>query len=239
MHRALPTEAGKAKIVWDRQVVPRTRGRYRRPERQGQTITLPRSAIREVYPLRGGEMYLAKFDPPFRFMFFGTDEDVFITGVSKRAFQAFQAGGEEAFFGAMKPQVIKNLEAEGFGPAVRQGDIWACRYMPDWQNICRSKMLSCPAQEIGEPIIVSSRPLVGTRHLLKGELMIASVINKVTEKRRKRKHHLQISKKTYIFATGTVSAPDHKPLELRDGIYLLARSENLSEYDPFPIRGRD
>lgn len=228
--KRLPSRAGIAQIFW--------RGRF--PQRQEKMIEMPEEGLTKIHALKGGELCLANYGQPVNCtVLFGTDADksIFLTGVTDSAYEKFKHGGEETFFDYLKPQIIKELQAMGFGPTHRQGDIWLIKVSDKWSQALATELFSLPVVPVRRPASMKGRRILETRHRLTGETVNVYVATNII-RHKKHKNKRIVNTKRYVLVTGMITAPDHPLFDASDGIYAAARTENITGLVP-PRNGGD
>lgn len=218
-----PSKAGLAEIVYSS---------YRRetPHREGAMIMLPDNPDGlDFFPLKNGHQFLAAISPPplmpgndpgTNYWFGGTDEGPFLVQLRHEPYDVLTTKGEDAFFEALKPPVIRELERE-FGVASRrQGDIWAVPLPFGWDELNRM-FIVCGERNAGidpwivRPHPIENHPLFGTRHRLTGQ---GNGVTRWTMTAHNPPHS--------VYAEGIISAPDHSPMDLT-GLHVLRQAEVL------------
>ena len=207
-----------------------------------KTIILP-EVTKELYPLMLNQFIaVVSFDKDKKdsYYFFGIDDRPFVSILSPNAINAFNMFGIEGFYDSLKPWVIKECASDSNKP-VRQGDIWAIRIAESWgaisKGIFQGKMISYNYKVK----TVKSAELYYTRHRLTGELGQAVIITSKKHLARIKSGLKVKNLKTEftILGCGELTAPDHEPLDLRDGIYALTRSIGISRGQTYSRRGDD
>lgn len=190
-------------------------------------VILPYAENFEFTPLRDGVqfLYLANWTP----WFIGTDVDgaLFATSLAMQIRRIFEEGGEPAFYEALKPEAIRECEtASGCEKTRRQGDIWTYPLGDDWKKIdCSRWIRTSPPDRRArwkkrrfDPILIEGKTAVfGTRHQLVGRWQTFWMSS--TETR---------PGIPLIVGEGTLSAPDHAPLDLK-GPHLIAQTAMLAD----------
>jgi hypothetical protein len=201
-----PKKAGVAEIQFEE---------YRiHVELIGNVIHLPSWEENDFFRLKKGKQFLfVQKGTLDSYWFGGTDENPFVVEITKEAFQAFEKGGEKAFYDFLKPEVIKKLEKKNKRvEAKRQGDIWAfpvpfvtlegLEFLDDMLD------LDYYTFETDE----KSVSVLGTRHTIDGNYM-----------------DFEGSYRNYrALAQGTLKSPNHKPLEL-ETLHLLVQTNGLAD----------
>lgn len=185
------------------------------PRRKGADIFLPRNPYSDFFPLKGGEQFLYTFrDIPVSrvptIYFGGTDENPFLVRLHGGPLEAYEKGGEDAFFDFLKPREIRRLEQRLHVIAKRQGDIFAMPLPFDWPDVdlITAVVRGYPSIQGPAEDDVSIRHLFDTRHTMDG---LASTLD---------------PSRTRILGQGIITAPDHAPLVL-DGIHLIVQAVGL------------
>lgn len=216
----LPKKAGRAVLKfspWARWI-----------HREGDTIAIPLKPSVEFYPLLEGEQFLVRWHrhrcqncgtatQPFELYFGGTDQRTsFLVDLYRTAFRYFQRGSEPAFYRALKPLVIRVLEARwGRDRTRRQGDIFAYPLPWGWDKLTKRAI----EQRDDWFYIDHERTdmLFSTRHRLTGYLgRVGGPTVGLTER----------GTSILTVGEGRVIAPDHEPLKL-DGPHIIAQTAQL------------
>ena len=214
--KELPEKAGLAVLDWDNGVS--------RPQRDEKTIAVPRNGGVEFFPLKEGAQFLLLISDVgswqrqgFRSVYFGgTDEQPFLVELEADAFAAFARGGETAFFTALKPKLIKDVEQTyrdqeaALRRTKRQGDIFAHALRWPWKGLILHHL-----KQLGTEVTLKHADvaLFGTRHDFRG------FIGEFT---------LPETGAKALVGEGVVEAPDHSPLELK-GPHVLAQTNFLQD----------
>lgn len=198
-----PKKAGVAELHFDSKTAT--------PQRDGTHLTLPLVRDAEFFALKGGEQFVADFGSQFgyqgtRFWFGGTDEGPFLVGLQEKPVKRLLEDGEDGFFDALKPNLVKRLERELKVTTRRQGDIFAVPLPWSWHEVNALSLCLTGKIVAASPFRVKQIPVLDTRHRLTGKAL-----------------------QTLPIATGVLSAPDHKPLRL-SGLHWFAQAEGL--WDP-------
>ncbi|PLX20898.1 hypothetical protein C0584_03890 [Candidatus Parcubacteria bacterium] len=201
---------------------------------RGKHIILPRNLLREIHMINDGTQAIARFDykGPCRYIFFGMDENPFMTGVTRTSWNVFKTQGEKAFYSSLIPDEILEIFALAGKPILRQGDIWATKLADTWHEAVNTVNLHLGlSTKTKHYIEANNHPLFNTNHLLGGGILVASKTIKISPKKKSRKTRQEPDRNTQIdfhLASGTISAPDHEDLVLKNGVYVVARSKNLT-----------
>ena len=190
-------------------------GKNWQPVRDGKKINIPFFPEVEFFVLKDGDQFLLRFscDNRYQYFFGGTDEQPFLVQLRDEPFFAFVRGGEQGFFEALKPPMIRELEKIYQTTAKRQGDIFAMPIPYTWQELQDAIFVSCGRKlEIeGGPKNMGS-DVFHTRHNLKGKVIKYGL-----------EHEIR------MFGEGVLEAPDHAPVKL-EGVHLLGQATGL--FDP-------
>ncbi len=235
----LPQNAGTVRLVLDPKVsLPRREANkgvpiLRLPFRKGTTVTALKAGEFVVhYPERsiplfawlgGRPLNLARLGesrhPSFTLLA-GYDGAPFIRGVPEEVYQAFVRFGEEAFHRALVPSHVSRLkDALGTLPTVRQGSVWAVRIPLGLHELSECTTDPSGRRRIGRLAdYLSGRagglvePILGTSHNLCGKSarVDLKVGGSVIEGAR--------------IGSGVLSSPDYGLLDVREGLYLFART---------------
>ncbi|MBI4149263.1 hypothetical protein HY491_02345 [Candidatus Woesearchaeota archaeon] len=205
----LPTKAGKA--------VLKLAHKYTYPELANGTITLPKWRGNKFFPLRRGRQFLFVDNTVNNtlsafYWFGGTDEQPFLTEVTKVAAEALIDGGEAAFFAALKPQTIHDLEKKLHAPSRRQGDIFIMPLPFGWDALQRSLDDFGIRVEDKELVAATEVPVFGTSHVLTGKILDDVYHDSHGE--------------PVIIASGRLTAPNHRARRLK-GPNLLMQAVNI------------
>lgn len=189
------------------------------PKRDDKEILLAEDPNIEFFRLSHGQQFLLQI-PAYlptsasRTWFGGTDENPFLVPLVNHAFNIFEQEGEEAFYEALKPEVITAVERRFNVVSQRQGDIWAAPVPYSWEKMKFIRFLCFG--EAPEPREVLAEHLFGTRHVLTGLIT--------------RPRFAPIDLDTHYvwpnFGEGTIEAPDHTPLKL-EGVHVLTQTKLL------------
>lgn len=236
--KELPKKAGMAEIKWvdthhrtkaDRMLA----GHDGRVMRIGDQIILPADSTVEFFPLRDGDQFLF-YDglnhgaSGGRVYFGGTDEKPFLVRMNPQILTTIRLGGEIEFFDRLRPREISRFEQLFGVKAIRQGDWHAVPLPWSWKEITglhelltrqhlevqtrsMSEILQYKVddpEKQGKAVIM----LNNTRHKLEGKW--AEVIINTNGGR------------NCIIGEGLLTAPDHKPVELK-GPHALYQTECL------------
>ncbi len=201
--KELPKSAGKAILEWDKGVKSFSRDKNR--------IVLPLNQRLSYFPLQEGNQFLAYLprDRQREAWFGGTDEEPFLVEMNPEVAEHFvnDCGSEKAFYEYLVPESVAILSKETGVPYRRQGDIFAARFCGEPYFEARLKMLLGNRADMHN----GQFRVLGTRHEAKG---LAITIEKDYPQSR-------------ILFKGTIEAPDHKPLALDDGLYLLDQTRHI------------
>jgi hypothetical protein len=199
----LPKSADKAALEWDRGV--------RVPSREGKRIALPLDQRPCYFPLQEGRQFLLYLPRGGQreAWFGGTDEEPFLVEMNPEVIEHFlsSSGSAEAFYNYLVPESVTTLSGETGVPYRRQGDIFAARFCGEQYFEKRlARLLGNRAN------VHNSRfRVLGTRHEARGTVVTIDEGG--------------VQSKTLV--RGTIEAPDHKPLVLDDGIYLLDQTRHI------------
>ena len=191
------------------------------PTREGRLITLPVRKGSEFFPLQGGYQFLfrcfRKHGDLGRSAYFGgTDEkSAFLTMVwPHEIFEAFEGGGEDGFYDALKPQVLHFWEENLGALSSRQGDFYYLP-LPLWNEL--KPGLSLALQNDLHLKTARSTPIAESRHKITG-LVTDEIV------------YLDEDGGVYLitFGQGILRAPDHQPSQL-DCVHLIIHSRLESD----------
>lgn len=196
--KQLPRQADKARLAWDTGIST--------PRRDTKHISLPRDNMAQFFSLREGNQFLYK--PHIanrssnRFWFGGTDEEPFLVEMEEAAGNAFiqSYGSEQGFYNALVPQHIATLCKETGQDYRRQGDIFGARFCGE-AHFERNL-----AHVLKTEVKHGESQVLGTRHVGKGAFM-------------------RVGDATLF--RGVLLAPDHAPLNLSDGLYVLGQTRHI------------
>ena len=201
MKGKLPTRADKASLGWDRT--------QSQPSRDGKTITLPWEDKDFYFPLREGKQFLFASKRRSESVWFGgTDEEPFLVEMQRQALDAYvnTSGSEQDFYRALVPERVLEMAQENHESYRRQGDIFATRFCSEpYFEKSISRLAHCKVTE-GETRIL------GTRHQGRGRCIIFDP---------------HATSPSNILFKGVIEAPDHAPLRLEDGFYLLGQTRHI------------
>lgn len=193
-----------------------------RPNRRGSTLFFPfRLDQVDIYPLQNGEQFLLVPKDGWGWQigpyFGGTDERPFVTEVARHYAETFLRDGEDAFYEALVPPVIKILQERIGGQLRRQGDIFALPLPLSWTEMCaeyrRHKASGKRRMVTGS----GATRVLGTRHQLSGCWAKREPVFR---------HGGQLVNVYTRVVQGTLSAPDHADLVLH-GPHAIARNMDV------------
>jgi len=170
----------------------------------------------EMFPLKPDfEQFLLLRKPPSgrywndgQAWFGGTDEAPFLVQMNPAVYR--WAEQPDGFYGCLIPPIMLALTRKWGGNYRRQGDIFAFPLPFSWQHV---KEVGDFTRANGMPFEeVNCEHVFGTRHILQGSWGRVMVAGKVA-----------------IVAEGTITAPDHSPMELK-GPHVLDQTAHL--FDP-------
>lgn len=198
-----PDHAGKAKIEFSN---------VNNPVRQGVDIALPNARDNEFFPLRAGRQFLFRHwgDHEDHYWFGGTDEQPFLTRITKAPYQAFFKGGEPTFYQHLMPDLVVELRQDFGFRYRRQGDIFAVSLPYRWSELIKYAALMAD-NGIKQRALDNFR-VFDTRHVLTGSSV----------------EDVPIGGETYWLCLGTLEAPDHRPLSLKQPT-ILVQAHGLHE----------
>lgn len=233
---ALPKRAGVATL----NISPRVT----RPSRREAVINIPLRRGVAFFPLRRGEQFLLRIrenhfgscrycGQPIpagqtAVCFGGTDQRTpFLVDLVPKALEPFRKGGEEAFFDALKPWVIRALEEKyGAENTRRQGDIFAYSLPWSWEELGRRHLGS----ESTSLVTRGRRKVTGSFKIERGQGRLFGT------------RHVFIGDQADVWTTailddpefrgwadigeGRIEAPDHDPLIL-EGPHVLTQTALL------------
>lgn len=205
-----PRRAGKAVLEYARGT--------EWPFRQEGTIVLPERGDLQLYRLQPGwNQFIARFDHS-TVWFGGTDENPFLVRIDDRPFSEYCRHGPSGFYKSLTPELPGDTYC-------RQGDIFATPIPFTWEEIVKAyKFIHGWAVEpIEFKTDINGRGIFGTRHQLKGLVLDHTV----------RMPETFVGgfgpNSTYlVLAEGTVAAPDHADMELKE-IHALAQTRYLRD----------
>jgi len=223
----LPKKVGRIPIVWTldfstfRPIV-------------SENIIMPLRALKSCQMLLDGEQCLATY--AYRrdaHILFGKDEGPFATGVTRKAYRAFEAGGEEAFYDSLVPPIIEQLSLILGRKYDRQGDIYILPIAKTWEETYTLLDSLFKIKIFSKEIPKLRFPLYGTRHHLSGFITSAAKLhpdyqNLKRIKRSKRGRCGPLMMQFFLIA-GEIIAPDHEPYATGNNVCLVQRSINLTD----------
>ena len=221
---ALPERAGKARIEYrDPHRMSPWRNNYATevdpsallPTRQGDLISLPSYPTAQVVTLARGQQFIYSIED--RLVYFGgTDEEPFLVRLDPRAIQRGNNGvTEDDFYGRLVPGRVRFIEKALGVRHKRQGDIFAVPV-----RINRKTM-----NVLGVLEASSSQPGVGTKELAK--VPVFETRHQITGVGVTMQNFHGLGQT--ILVEGTIEAPDHAPLELKQPHIL---DQTLFLFDP-------
>lgn len=180
--------------------------------RQGNRLILggdPDSG--RFYQLLKGEQFVFTTqdrDARRRIFFGGMDESPFLAELELEVLEAM-IQGEEAFFEALKPRIIRSWEQSIGIRAKRQGDFFAVpaakKGRVSWEDFFIRSLKEKGRK--AEVVYTEDTQLRGTRHTFVGMMAVVS---------------------NCIVGDGIIHAPDHEPLDLR-GPHLIEQASYLAK----------
>ncbi len=226
-----PRRAGLARLAWER--FSDDSGMIM-PHRQNGIIHLPNCPQAEFFPLKGRAQFVFKVPNDFArhdygesgIYFGGTDEQPFLASLEEGPLEALLEGGEEAFYDYLVPPSIKKA-SQIFGAGYsRQGDIFAvpCPGL-DWNLVELNHLIFSEEPEIHEE--VKDHSVFGTRHTFNG-LWLQAAGFRVEPGDGYEPDAVSSLELPSAFVDGVLTAPDHRPLEVRGAIHLVVQMEGLA-----------
>ena len=211
-----PKKAGEAILVYgvEREDV-RADGRF---------IYLTGHPKDQFYSLQEGEQFL--FNPRGgkkggQPLFGGTDgENVFLSPIYVVAFDVFLEKGEAAFYQALRPEIVREMEKHFQAEIRRQGDIFAVSLgSVTWENLNLLHALLLHHSGINDHRFVKTKevdrePIFATRHTLTGKMTATIPVQFV------------YCAGPCPIVQGVLDHPNHESLVLEE-LHLLARSEGV------------
>lgn len=218
--------------------------RVTRPNRQEAVVNVPLRRGVAFFPLKGGKQFLLRIrenhfgscrhcGQPIptgeaAVCFGGTDQRTpFLVDLAPKAFEPFRKGGEEVFFEALKPWMIRALEEKyGAENTRRQGDIFAYPLPWSWEELGRRHLSSESTSWVTRrrrrvtgsfQITRGQGRLFDTRHVFTGDQ--ADIWTTAIFKEAEFRGWSELGE-------GRIEAPDHDPLILK-GPHLLAQTALL------------
>ena len=193
----LSKKADKANLEWTTGISA--------PIRDKKEIALPLDRRASYFPLQEGRQFL--FRQNNRAWFGGTDEEPFLVELEQAVANKFIEfeGLENKFYNLLVPNEVFNLSDETSNKYKRQGDIFAVRFCGESYFEKRLASLLKTEVKSGEFNVLR------TRHIGKG--ITISIGNSTTGM-------------SQLFK-GRLEAPDHRPLLLEDGLYLLGQTKYI------------
>lgn len=197
----LPKKADKAVLEWDNAA--------RSVGRDGPKIHLPYDPLSFFYPLQEGRQFL--FINKKRYWFGGTDEEPFLVEMEDGAIANYinGFGSENKFYDGLIPRIVAEVAAENNTVPKRQGDIFAAMFCHNNFLKDLEKLFEFGGNCKGDlQVREGSFNLLHTRHEGKGSVV-------------------QIFDK--LLFSGVVKAPDHAPLSLEDGLYVIGQTRYITD----------
>ncbi|NTW22468.1 hypothetical protein HGA34_02900 [Candidatus Falkowbacteria bacterium] len=204
-------------------------------------------ATNAVHQLLGGTQVLIQVGPiypgraphfdntgPERYYLAGIDDGPFVTPISSKKFVAFQKDGEAAFYDSLKPAEIKLIESATANPARRQGDIWAIKIGESWDNPGSEIPYAIQAVKSAKMFESTGQWLFESRHSLHGNLnrRVIIVYSSEPKKSKTSRPKFKVKSMAATLGSGLIKAPDHPPLDISDGVYVLARTSRPRNFSP-------
>ncbi|MEK6888970.1 MAG: hypothetical protein AABW80_02570 [Nanoarchaeota archaeon] len=174
------------------------------PLREKKKIGLPLRKDTEFFSLAGGRQFIVRPSVTERSCWFGgTDEEPFLVEMDVKVAQLYidSAGDEEEFYRTLVPNSVLAMATENDVMYKRQGDIFASRFSGE-KNAERNL-----ARLLKKEVKQGEMTILGTRHVGKG---------------------LGFVHDENVFFRGVLVAPDHVPLNLSDGLYLLGQTKYIT-----------
>ena len=192
----LPRQADKARLDWDKGLSF--------PQRDRSRIGLPFMEGVRYFPLLDGKQFIVQTSEHGRTWFGGTDEEPFLVEMNSAVADHFvkSRGSVSALYEHLVPEPVLSLAKEVGTPYRRQGDIFAARFSAESQSEDRLASL------LGGQVQSRDLQIFGTRHTGKGRYIVLNP-------------GMQSQK---ILFRGVVEAPDHAPMNLSNGLYLLGQT---------------
>ena len=222
----IPKKAGLAMLSYEE---------VEEPSRKKENILIP-NKNHSLYQLTAGfeqfllikdqpETHDSRYTKPYKAWFGGTDEMPFLVRLRNECnddgycYDWPTVWRKNSFFGMITPRPIIYAEKKGI-KIRRQGDIFAAKYpIQDW-DILRfirnsSSNFECGPDET-KNLDARCLALFGTRHVLKGHYIKQS------------DHYSNVKNYYDIVCKGTIEAPDHDVLDLKE-LHGLWQTRNLFE----------
>jgi hypothetical protein len=188
---------------------------YRRVDTNTIVLPAPFDEL-SMYALRDGTQFVVRhFNDDEDAYYGGVDEVPFLVKIDAELLYTLMDKGEAAFFEALKPDEIKFFEDEfGTDGTKRQGDVYAVA-LPSTYTWGDLPTPAAGEHQVGE-----------TRHAIDGFWIEVSEHDAVVIE-----HVGGVHEICGLIAEGTLTAPDHAPLELR-GPHLIAASGAIVGHGP-------
>lgn len=222
MMENLPKTAGKAKFYF---VEIKKRKDAFFPYRVNNKIFIPLRKRIQFYRLRKGQFLL---DVPYGSIcprsipcvyFGGTDENVFLVILNSEVLTILNKKGINAFYEALKPEIIRGVEKLFGVKSIRQGDIHAARIPLKWNQLSLFLSFFGNTGRRFQRQGAKNLPLFRTDHRLTG-LYSGFFRNPFAN---------VLSDPLFSFATGVIKSPNHKPMNLKE-VHIIAQTQYLSSY---------
>ena len=196
--KELPKKADKATLEWDKGISS--------PQRERNRIGLPLDSHVRYFPFLDGKQFLIQ--AVNRAWFGGTDEEPFLVEMNPEIIDNYieDRGNVDAFYADLVPSRVSDLSKETGIPYRRQGDIFAAKFCGE--RYFEDRLASL----VGAKVQEAEMSILGTRHRGKGRGIIIN-----SDSRRD----------TQVLFRGVIEAPDHKPINLSDGLYLLGQTRYI------------
>lgn len=210
----LPKRAGKVRLRFETEWLVA-------PLRDGNTIMIPGGVRGKLHMLEGQGEGKFLLSTSRGFYFGGTDERPFLAQFDFEAYYAFLDGGEDSFFEALKPAIVRQAEQRFKTKARRQGEFFAVKFPFSWRELVAFGLIT------GAGPIKSAPFFPGSNHLVTGTCAFMYTSAFWTKfGRRYARFGTEKVPDYFPVVEGTVKAPDHAPLVLK-GPHLMARNRHL------------
>ncbi len=213
----LPTKAGKVSVL---KFGDFKQNHFKQNQemffRMKNVIYLYNSSKVEMFFIKNDEQFLMIYKDGKEVWFGGTDENAFLVRLDTDVLNIFMSNGEEGFFEALTPPLIRDFSEQFEVGHQRQGDIFYVQAPFGWKEIESSLRMIKGSKGSVKPKETSKLgfSVFGTRHILKGRFMSDIPL-------------LGYKKTTLI--EGKLKAPDHTTRILK-GPHIISQTQYL--YDP-------
>lgn len=199
-------------------------------QEEGEVYKLP-GTEKKVYSIADGRQCLVQ-NSSGRVFFIGKDTDEaahpFATELSPITLSVFENQGEEAFFDALVPEVVKDCKITFCEENhQRQGEVIAVKIADSWSEAREMLGFTGHLEKCFHVSKKSGCTIPGTQHKLTGErcVMRGKILKRPKNEGKGPKKSINVTGKGCYLVSGILEARDHSPLNL-PGIHLVATTAN-------------